>query len=263
MHDDQPTAAGDEGERPSVARVHDFVVGGAHHRRVDREFAAELVAAVPGIDEVIRELLTFRPRVVAHLASLGVDQYLDLGAGLPTVRPTHEVASRPGTRVLYVDNDPEVVAATEEILRGTPGSAVVAGDVGDAGAWLPGVADVLDLDRPVAVIASAVLHYADDGPARATLRALHAATVPGSWTAVAALSGSGRPEPVAWVQERHGGMSYPPRLREPEDMAPWFDGYDVTAPGWVAATHWDPAASTGPTPADVGSAYWGVLARRR
>lgn len=250
-----------------MARVHDYIVGGSHHRRVDREFAAEIRAVVPGIDDVIRELLVFRPRVVAHLASLGVDQYLDLGAGLPTVRPTHEVAAGagPGTtpRVVYLDNDPEIVELARGLLDGVSGTAVVEGDVADADGWLPQVADVLDLTRPVAVLASAVLHYADDTAALDTARALRAATVRGSWLAVVALSGRGRPEAVAWAEHPHSGMSYPPRLRDPEDMTAWFDGYDLLAPGWVAATRWDPAVTTGPHPGEVGSAYWGVLARRR
>lgn len=252
-------------ERPVIARVHDFIVGGIHHRLVDREFAHELVTTVPGIDEVIRELLVFRPRVVAHLASLGVDQYLDLGSGLPTVRPTHEVAASGGVRprVVYVDNDPEAVEPARELLRGRDGVRVLAGDVGEPGSWLPAVAEHLDLRRPVAVIASAVLHYVDDDAATVTLRALHAATAPGSPLAIATLSGRGRPEPQAWTRYDHGGVSYPPRLREPEHMVGWLEGYDVAPPGWVAATHWEADAARAPTPNEAGTSYWGVVARRR
>ncbi|MCD2190252.1 SAM-dependent methyltransferase [Actinomycetospora soli] len=252
-------------QRPVVARVHDYIVGGSHHRLVDREFAHELVATVPGIDEVIRELLAFRPRVVAHLAARGVDQYLDLGAGLPTVRPTHEVAAAAGLRprVVYVDNDPDAVAPARELLDGHDGVRVVEGDVGEPGTWWPAVAAHLDLARPVAVIASAVLHYVDDDAAAATMRTVRESTVPGSTVAIAALSGGGRPEPRMWTDHRHGGLSYPPRLREPGDMADWLRGYDVVGPGWVAATHWAADVDHAPTPADAGSAYWGVVARRR
>jgi O-methyltransferase involved in polyketide biosynthesis len=252
-------------QRPVVARVHDFIVGGSDHRPVDREFAHELIATVPGIDDVIRELLVFRPRVVAHLADLGVDQYLDLGAGLPTVHPTHEVAALGGRtpRVVYLDSDPEVVEPARELLCASPEVRVLAGDVGEPGAWLAAVAEHLDLSRPVAVIASAVLHYVDDDTAAAALQSLWEATTSGSFLALAALCGSGRPEARAWARHRHGGLSYPPRLREPQDMAGWLRGYDVMAPGWVAATHWQAGIVEASTPAEVGSAYWGVLARHR
>ena len=252
-------------ERPVIARVHDFVVGGTHHRLVDREFAHELVRTFPGIDEVIRELLVFRPRVVAHLASLGVDQYLDLGSGLPTVRPTHEVAASGGLRprVVYVDSDPAAVEPASELLRECDGVRIVEGDVGEPGFWLPAMAEHLDLRRPVAVIASAVLHYVDDDAAAATLQELWAATAPGSPLAIATLARRGRPEPLAWMRHDHGGLSYRPRLREPEHMAGWLEGYDVAAPGWVAATHWKADVASAPTPAEAGTAYWGVVARRR
>ena len=252
-------------ERPVIARVHDFIVGGSHHRLVDREFAHELLRTVPGIDEVIRELLVFRPRVVAHLASQGVDQYVDLGSGLPTVRPTHEVAATGGLRprVVYVDSDPETVEPARELLREREGVRIVEGDVGEPGRWLPAVAEHLDLRRPVAVIASAVLHYVDDEAAAATLQALRAATAPGSPLAIATLAGHGRPEPLAWTRYDHGGVSYRPRLREPEHMAGWLEGYDVAAPGWVAATRWEAGVASAPTPTEAGTAYWGVVARRR
>lgn len=266
MHDEHEAGEDpSEQERPVVARVHDFLVGGRHHRGVDREFAAELLAVVPGIDEVIREQLRFRPAVVAHLATLGVDQYLDLGSGLPTVLPTHEVAAHAGVRprVVYLDRDPEAVGPARDLLDAVPDARVVEGDVAAPADWLPEVADHLDLDRPVAVIASAVLHHVDDDAALGAVRTLRDATAPDSRLAIAALSGRGRPEPAAWARHRHGGLSRAPRLREPEDMAVWLEGYDLEGPGWVAATRWAPHDDPGPGPAEAGTAYWGVLARRR
>lgn len=258
---------GHDAARPNIARVQDFVVGGTEHLEIDREYAAEMLAVVPGIAEVVVELWEFGRRVVAHLAARGFDQFLDLGCGLPSVRPVHEVAAEQGVRprVVYVDNDATTVAHARRLVADVDGAVAVAHDVADPGALLAdgGLRAVLDLDRPVAVLANAVLQYVDDEVAAAALAALHAACAPGSHLVVAHLSSTGRPEAQQWADARRGsGLATDPRLREPAQMEQWLTGWELVAPGWTAAPAWSADAASASDPAEAGAAYWCATARR-
>ena len=159
--------AEDDLERPSSARVYDSLLGGTSHGSVDRHLGRELIDAEPLVLPIVRENRSFLRRAVTFLARAGIDQFLDLGSGIPTMGNTHEVARRvvPDARVAYVDVDPVAVAHGELLLGRTAGVTVSRGDLRRADDVLgtPAVRDVLDLDRPVGLLMFSVLQHVPDG----------------------------------------------------------------------------------------------------
>lgn len=250
---------------PSMARVFDVYLGGTENAAVDREFAAEVDTVMPRMGELCRGHRAFSAAAVDHFCRAGIDQFLELGSGLPTVDHVHTRAARHHgrARVVYVDRSAVDVRHARSLLADDEGVAVVEADVGDAAAVLgsPEVAATLDLTRPVAVLACGVLHYLDDATALAAVGAYRDALVVGSGLAVSHLTGAARPDVHEWATINHGGWSYAPRLRDPAEMAPWLVGFEVVGPGWVSAPHWNP---DGPAPdaATAGSGLWGVVGVR-
>ncbi|HEX5494116.1 MAG TPA: SAM-dependent methyltransferase, partial [Mycobacteriales bacterium] len=154
------------GQIPSTARVYDALLGGSHNFAVDRQMAEAVRAALPGIEAAARANRAFLRRAVRHLLDLGVEQYLDLGSGLPTVGNVHEIVHRhdPDGRVVYVDIDPVAVAHSRAILRDQPSVTAVRADLRDPRSILahPDVRRLLHPDRPTGVLAVASLHFVPD-----------------------------------------------------------------------------------------------------
>ncbi len=125
---------------PSVARMYDYFLGGNDNFEADREAAKKLIALVPNLPEFARANREFLGRVVRFLAEEGIDQFLDVGAGLPTQQNVHQVAQAvaPQARVVYVDNDPIVLAHGRALLAGSPGAVLVRGDINAPEAILGG-----------------------------------------------------------------------------------------------------------------------------
>ncbi|TDQ60611.1 S-adenosyl methyltransferase [Actinomycetospora succinea] len=266
MDELDPADGDDEETPPNMARVFDYNLGGTENLEVDREFSVEVDAMMPGMSALCRDHRSFSRAVVDHWCAEGIDQFLELGSGLPTVDHVHTRSRRvhPDARVAYVDWDPRTVEHARRLVAGHEGVSVLHADAGDAAAVLaaPEVRDVLDLSRPVGLLAVGVLHYLhDDALAARAVRAYTDALAPGSGFAISHLTSVGRPDIHAWATMNHGGWSYAPRLRGPVEMTPWLDGWAVVGPGWVSAPDWRPQ---GPAPgAEVtGSGLWGVVARR-
>src|SRR5689334_8693366 len=178
-------ARGADFERPNVARMYDYFLGGSHNFAVDRKAAAAVLAAVPGIRALARQNRNFLRRAVQYLAHQGVRQFLDLGSGIPTVGNVHEIAQRdaPGSRVVYVDIEPVAVSHSRTLLEDNPDTAVAQLDLRRPDQVLdsPEVRDLLDLTRPVAVLAVAVLHFLPDSDDPAGVLARYRdAVAPGS-----------------------------------------------------------------------------------
>ena len=149
---------------PHSARVWNYWLGGKDNYAVDRAAGDPYAQLDPTITIIARETRAFLRRVVTYLAAeAGVRQFLDVGTGLPTVGNTHEVAQAvaPDARVVYVDNDPLVLAHARTLLTSTPEGATryVDADMNDAGTLLHHVADTLDMDRPVALLVMGVLGH--------------------------------------------------------------------------------------------------------
>ncbi len=157
--------------RPSVARVYDFYLGGTANWAIDREFGKKVLSRFPLIRPIAKANRLFLHRVVRYLARQGVRQFVDIGSGVPTMGPTHEVADQlaPGSRVVYVDYEPVAVAHSEMLLEqhGDPARhAAINGDLREPDhLWRQVEATgVIDTDQPVALLMIAVLHMRQPGP---------------------------------------------------------------------------------------------------
>ncbi|MHC1558448.1 SAM-dependent methyltransferase [Actinomycetospora sp. C-140] len=233
-------------DRPSSARVYDFLLGGTSHGAVDRELGREMVKAVPLIVEIARENRSFLRRAVTFLARAGVDQFLDLGSGIPTMGNTHEIARRvlPHARVAYVDVDPVAVAHGELLLGDTPGVSVSWADLRDPERVLatPAVTDVIDPHRPVALLLCSVLQHVADVDDPASVVAGYLGRVArGSGVAVSHLSGDDARVDVgslrALSDAYRGGGVVP---RSASELATIIDGVRLVDPGLVYAAQWRP-----------------------
>lgn len=233
---------------PSSARVYDFLLGGTSHGAVDRMMGRDLTRAEPLVVSIVRENRSFLRRAVTFLAHAGVDQFLDLGSGIPTMGNTHEVVRRvnPAARVAYVDIDPVAVAHGELLLGEAGGVSVTHADMRDPEKVLaaPAVTDVLDLARPVGLLMFSVLQHvsAADDPA-AVVGGFVAHAAPGSALAVSHLTAD---DPRIDIDAICGPTrAYPSGRATPRsagELAALVEGLDLVEPGLVYAAQWRPEA---------------------
>jgi hypothetical protein len=152
--------------RPNVARLYDYLLGGVHNFAVDRELADWLDREVPGSRRAVWASRSFQQRAVRYCAALGIDQYLEIGSGIPTEGQVHEIVREtvPDARVVYVDNDPIAVLHGRALLADDPGCAMLHADLRSPESVLddPATRALLDLDRPVAVTMVSVLEVIPD-----------------------------------------------------------------------------------------------------
>jgi len=255
---------------PHIARVYDYWLGGKDNFPVDRETGGRMAELNPSLPRLVRDNRRFLCDAAARAAGDGVDQFLDLGAGLPAHPAVHEAVRKvhPGARVCYVDNDPAVLVHARALLQtpmlaSTPEGTVsyVDADLRDVTAVLAGLARTLDLERPVALIMLGVLGHLDDhGAARSITSQLMDALPSGSYLAIA--DGVADPGPVSEAQRRYNDAA-PVRyhLRRPDELASFFDGLDLIEPGVVPCPRWKPDAS-GHGASEESHAYCGVARKR-
>jgi SAM-dependent methyltransferase len=225
--------------------VYDFYLGGSHNLKVDRHMAREAISLWPDLPVIMQSNRAFLRRAVRYLTGQGINQFLDIGSGIPTVGNVHEVAQQanPDARVVYVDNDPVAVAHSRAILAGDDRTAVVHADLRESGAVLedPLVRATIDLDRPVAVLMVAVLHFVpdEDDPARA-VATVRDRLAPGSHVVISHASAEGRPEYAETHRELYRRTSTPMTMRSRAEIARFFDGFDLVEPGLVWLPLWRP-----------------------
>jgi hypothetical protein len=242
----RPTARAEDFDRPSSARVYDFLLGGSAHGAVDRDLGREMVLAEPLVVAVARENRSFLRRAVTVLVEAGIDQLLDLGSGIPTVGGTHEIARRidPSTRVAYVDIDPVAVAHGELLLAHEQGLTATWGDLRDPDHVLgaPGVSGLLDFSRPVGLLMFSVFQHVADGddPPGIVQRYLSRVAA-GSALALSHLTGD---DPrIDMVALRRLTEAYPRGTLTPRshgEVAAMVAGVDLLDPGLVYAAQWRP-----------------------
>jgi len=230
----------------NVARMYDYFLGGAHNLEVDRIAARQAIDIMPQIVPTARANRAFLRRAVHACLDLGIRQFLDLGSGIPTVWPIHQIAHRvdPAARVAYVDNDPIAVAHTELLLADVPAASVADADITDPDEVLsaPGVADLLDFHRPVAVIAAAVLHFVTDdrGPHR-ILTTYRDATAPGSMLVFShGAVDHDQPDRMDAIRDHYQNTNRPLQRRTHAEIAALLDGWHLLDPGVVDANAWRP-----------------------
>jgi hypothetical protein len=232
-------------ERPSVARMYDYYLGGSHNFEADRALARVAVSHWPDLPLVMRANRAFLRRAVQYLVERGVTQFLDLGSGIPTAGSVHEVASGldPSSRVVYVDVDPVAAAHSRALLEGVPGAAIVEADVRDADTILsaPQTTALLDFSRPVAVMMVALLHFIPDAddPA-AVIAPYRTAMSPGSHLALSHATLDGNVEVMRDHEEIYRRSATPINPRTRPQVAALFDGFDLLDPGVVYMPLWRP-----------------------
>ncbi|MGA5200759.1 SAM-dependent methyltransferase [Streptomyces variegatus] len=233
---------------PSVSRMYDYYLGGSHNFEVDREAARRAMEFMPGLPKIMQANRAFMRRAVRYAADQGVSQFLDIGSGIPTFGNVHEVAqtARPGARVVYVDHDPVAVAHSQAVLEGNDDAGVVAADLLKPQEILrsPEVEGLIDLNQPVALLLVAILHFVEDeDDPYGAVAELGEALAPGSLLVLTHASYEGIPLPP----ERAGGavdvyehIRNPLIMRSREEIARFFEGYDMVEPGLVAMPRWRP-----------------------
>jgi SAM-dependent methyltransferase len=249
-------------DTPNPARMYDYLLGGAANFRADRAAIAEVLRINPRGRQHTLANRAYLRRVVRNLAGKGVRQFLDLGAGVPTVGPVHEIAQRaaPDARVVYVDNEPIAASYARHVLAGVPGTAVVQADLRDVDRVVAEAGALLDFGEPVAVLAFAVLHFLTDDAAAAELVAAYRdRTVPGSWLALSHGTADGDAG-VGAALEIYEHTSMPGTLRSRSQLTTLFDGYELVAPGVVFVPDWHPDPYL--EPAAATSAFIGGVGRR-
>lgn len=238
-------------EKPSPARMYDALLGGSHNFEVDRRAAAEAVALVPDLATVALNNRAFLRRAVRFLLDQGVRQFIDIGAGIPTVANTHELA--PEAKVAYFDIDPVAVAHAQAILAGQPGAIALRGDLREPRALLaqPRLREFIDFEQPVGVLLIAVLHLlTDDDSPHAAVAELRDSVVPGSYLAISHLSSALRPAEAATLAQHSVQRSRVPITFRPRaEIEAFFDGLTLVEPGVVEIPAWrrdpdDPPAAS-------------------
>ena len=246
--------------KPHPARVYDFFLGGKDNFAADREVARQALAVAPSFRTAVRENRAFLGRAVRYLVEeAGITQFLDLGSGLPGVGNVHEVAQavQPAARVVYVDNDPIVLAHGRALLASTPEGkcAYLQADIHDPEYILrhPLTRDTLDFGRPVALIFNAVLHFfSDEEEPGKIVETMLEAMPSGSY--VAASHGTAEYSPQQRVDGgvrayQQGGM--PVYMRDGDEFARLaFEGLILVPPGVVVVSEWRPERGSTRSPAE-------------
>ena len=257
-------------DRPHPARVYDYLLGGKDNFAADRAAAQAGLEANPNSRIPPRENRAFLRRVVRYLArDAGISQFLDIGTGIPTSPNVHEIAqdADPQARVVYVDNDPIVLAHARALLTSGPAgkTAYIDADVRDVGKIL-GSADLqqtLDLNQPVGLLLMAVMHFVADEDDPWDLAARLLAELPsGSYLALSHLTGDFDPaawEGVAAVYRRSGVTM---QVRPLAAVERFFAGLDILDPGVVSLPRWRPDPSDIGQPDDAAVSVYGGVGRK-
>ncbi|XRQ08709.1 SAM-dependent methyltransferase [Actinomadura welshii] len=230
---------------PHSARIWNYWMGGKDNYEVDREMGQKVEEIFPGFVQAARMTRQFTGRAVHHLVSeAGIRQFLDVGTGLPTADNTHEVAQRvaPESHILYMDNDPLVLAHAHALLTSTPegATAYVEADLNRPDEVLDAARQRLDFDRPIALMLMGVLGHIDPYEhARDVVAALVDALPPGSYLALADADDT-HPPFVESMRAYAESGAVPYRLRSPEQIRGFFGGLEMVEPGLVAPYTWRP-----------------------
>ncbi|MEV8379196.1 SAM-dependent methyltransferase [Kribbella sp. NPDC056861] len=253
-----------EVDRPHPARVYDYILGGGQHFASDRAAAEDMLKGWPDLRMSMQQNRRFMHRVVAHLAGdVGIRQFLDIGAGIPTSPNAHEIAQRiaPDSRVVYVDNDPIARAHALEDDDLSSHSVYLQADFRDpAGIFAaPDLLGTLDLSRPVAVLVIAMVQFIGDDEAYDLVRSTMEKVPPGSYLALTTVTADSNPT-VARIAQDYTDHGMPMYVRDHKSAEQFFDGLDLVAPGVVLAHHWPTLVDGSVRDAEVG--MYAGLARK-
>ena len=239
--------------KPSIARVYDATLGGKDNFAVDREGAAMIAKHVPKIKEASQDNRLGLSKGVEYVARQGIDQFLDIGAGLPTMENTHQVAQRinPNAKVCYVDNDPIVLSHGRALLARNESTTIVTADLRDPESILnhPDVNKVIDFDRPIGLmVVGLFMHFHDEENPGEWVGTLLDACPSGSYLLMTDFADTGEPQQKAI--EKAGlealGNGW---VRKPEKILEHFQGLPLVEPGLEWVPRWFPGEPDREVPA--------------
>jgi len=242
---------------PQTARIWNYWLGGKDHFPADQAVGDQILEAFPEIVENARASRAFLARAVRYLAGeAGIRQFLDIGTGLPTANNTHQVAQAvaPECRIVYVDNDPLVLAHARALLTSSPEGATdyIDADLRDPGRILQEAARTLDFSQPVAIMLMEILgHIEDDDEAQSIVKRLMGAVPSGSYLTMNDSTDTSA-EVVEAARIWNQSAKPPYHLRSLERIARFFDGLELVEPGVVSPLEWRPEPGSGP-PAEIDS----------
>ncbi len=253
---------------PHSARLWNYWLGGKDNFAVDRQIADQITAMVPEMITSARADREFLGRAVRHLAGVeGVRQFLDIGTGIPTANNTHEVAQQvaPASRIVYVDNDPMVLAHARALLTSDPEGVTdyVQADLREPDKILDVAARTLDFDEPIAIMLLGILNFVpDDDEASSIIGRLLAAVPPGSFLTVShpttEINGEVMTEALRLWNE---GPAAKMVLRDRAGVARFFEGLELLDPGVVSCSQWRPDPQRDGVAVEV--AHYGGVGRKR
>jgi S-adenosyl methyltransferase len=259
-----------DASRPHPARMYDYYIGGKNHFAADRLVADKALASWPAGRIGLRENRAFLGRTVRYLAAeAGVRQFLDLGSGLPATNNVHEIAQAavPSARVVYVDNDPAVLAHARALLVSEPEgrTAYLQADIRYPADILssPVVRSVLDFSQPIALMLVAILHFLpDEDKPSEVLGTLLNALPSGSYLAASHITMEHDPVGVGGGQQAYIDAGIPMSARDVDDFASLaFGGLEMVPPGVVLVSEWR-RDSPGPLPTAAEVSCYGGVARK-
>jgi hypothetical protein len=250
-------------DTPHSARIWNYWMGGKDNYPVDRAAGDAFAATYPAIGFQVKQSRQFLIRAVRFLAGeCGIRQFLDIGTGLPTMENTHEVAQAvaPESKIVYVDNDPLVLAHARALLTNTPPEGVTAyldADVHDPDQVVADARNLLNFNQPIAVLFMGILgHVADLDEARSIVSRVMAATASGSYLVQWDSTNTSEARRQATANYNKTG-AVPYNLRSPEQIARLYEGLELVEPGVVSISRWRPAIEG----VDLVDAY-GAVARK-
>jgi len=229
---------------PHSARIWNYWLGGKDNYAVDREAGNQYKDIFPGIAVVAQTSRAFLTRAVRYLAGqAGIRQFLDIGTGLPTADNTHQVAQRvaPESRIVYVDNDPLVLAHARALLTSAPEGSTeyLDADIRNPAAILDAAAGLLDFTQPIALMLMGIMGHFTDEEAYPIVSRLLAGLPSGSYFAL--YDGADTNEAFNEAQRGYNDSgAVPYHLRSPEQFARFFEGLELVEPGVVPVPHWRP-----------------------
>ncbi|MGW0936817.1 SAM-dependent methyltransferase [Streptomyces sp. NPDC002666] len=226
--------------KPHPARVYDWFLGGKENYPADRQFGQTLPEETRGNAARNR---AFMHRSSAWLARDGIDQFLDIGAGIPTEPNLHQIvqAITPTARVVYADNDPIVLRHAETLLVSAPEGATdyLHADVRDPAAILERARELLDFDRPIALSLNALMHFLpDDQDPYGITRTLVGALPTGSYLALTHGTADQHPELRQETEKAYKKGAIALQMRTRAEVELFFEGLELVEPGLVPATEW-------------------------
>lgn len=238
-----------DSSRPNIARVYDYLLGGKDNFDADRELGNKIKKAMPGVRLGVEQQRAVLRRVVRHLVGeAGIRQIIDIGSGLPTAGNVHEIAQQvsPGTRVVYVDNDPIVLAHARALMAKNTTTVAIGGDVRRPAEILdnPELKHLIDLDQPVGLLLCGILHHILDDEDPAGITATYRAALPsGSYVFIHHLVATDDPSVAAAQAELRQGTGRG-QFRSVEQIGQFMAGLELVEPGIVTVPEWRPEPDT-------------------